>query len=74
MSENILTGIAIFLTSLLLFYVFLGMFALYQDENAMVSVLRQLILDGKLQLYHVWIYLLAVLVAVTTVFLSLLRP
>lgn len=43
MSENILTGIAIFLTSLLLFYVFLGMFALYQDENAMVSILRQLI-------------------------------
>ena len=43
MSENILTGIAIFLTSLLLFYVFLGMFALCQDENAMVSILRQLI-------------------------------
>lgn len=55
-------------------YVFLGMFALYQDENQMVTVLRQLIMDGKIQLYHVWIYLLAVLVAVTTVFLSLLRP
>ena len=55
-------------------YVFLGIFALYQDENQMVSVLRQLIMDGKIQLYHVWIYLLVVLVAVTTVFLSLLRP
>ena len=55
-------------------YVFLGMFALYEDENAMVSVLRQLMLDGKLQLYHVWIYLIAALVALMTVFLSLLRP
>lgn len=55
-------------------YVFLGMFALYQDENQMVSVLRQLIMDGKIQLYHVWIYLLAVWVALMTVFLSLLRP
>lgn len=55
-------------------YVFLGMFALYQDENAMISILQQLILDGKLQLYHVWIYLLAALVALTTVFFSLLRP
>ena len=55
-------------------YVFLGMFVLYQDENQMVSVLRQLIMDGKIQMYHMWIYLLAVLVAVMTVFLSLLRP
>ena len=55
-------------------YVFLGMFALYEDENPMVSILRQLVTDGKLQLYHVWIYLLAALVALMTVFFSLLRP
>ena len=55
-------------------YVFLGMFKLYQNENEMISVLKQLILEGKVQLLHLWIYLLTVLVAAMTVYLSLLRP
>lgn len=60
--------------SILVIGVFLGIFELYQNENEMLSVMRQLILDGKVQLYHVWFYFLAAFVAVLTVFLSLLQP
>lgn len=60
--------------SFLVKYVFLGMFELYEDENPVVSILRQLVMDGKLPLYHVWIYFLAAWVALMTVFFSLLRP
>ena len=60
--------------SLLVKYIFLGIFELYQNENAMVSALKQLVLDGKVQLLYFWIYLIAVLVAAMTVYLSLLGP
>ena len=60
--------------SFLVKYVFLGIFEFYQAENDMISVIKQLIVDGKLKLLHYWIYLLAVLVAGVTVYLSLLRP
>uniref|UniRef100_UPI004055BEB8 ABC transporter permease n=1 Tax=Acetatifactor sp. TaxID=1872090 RepID=UPI004055BEB8 len=53
-------------------YVFLGMFELYQNE--MIVVLKDLVLNGEIQFYHLWIYLLASSVAVVTVYLSLLRP
>lgn len=54
--------------SFLVKYVFLGMFELYEDENPVVSILRQLVMDGKLPLYHVWIYFLAAWAALMTVF------
>lgn len=60
--------------SILVRYVFWGMFELYKNENGMITVLRKLIMEGKLQLLHWWIYLLTILVAVLTVYLSLLRP
>lgn len=46
----------------------------YGKIKAIGPTRRQLILDGKVQLYHVWFYFLAAFVAVLTVFLSLLRP
>lgn len=46
----------------------------YGKIKAIGATRRQLILDGKVQLYHVWFYFLAAFVAVLTVFLSLLRP
>jgi len=55
-------------------YVFLGMFELYKDENQILTVMRELIFNGKVQFYHLWIYLLAIGVAAVTVYLSLLRP
>ncbi len=54
-------------------YVYLGMFELYQKENEQIAVMKELILNGKIQLYHLWIYLLAIGVALATVYLSLLR-
>lgn len=60
--------------SLLVRYVFLGMFELYQNENEIMAVLKQMILEDRLQLHHFWSYLLAVFVAALTVYLSLLRP
>lgn len=53
---------------------FLGMFELYQNENEIISGARMMIFDGQVQLYHLWIYLLTVVVAIITVYLSLLRP
>lgn len=46
----------------------------YGKIKAIGATRRQLILDGKVQLYHVWFYFLAAFVAVLTVFLSLLQP
>ena len=60
--------------TLLAKYVFLSIFKLYQNENVMMSVIQELIQKGKVQLIVPWIYLLAIGVAMITVFLSLLRP
>ena len=46
----------------------------YQDENMMMSAIQGLIQRGEVQLIVPWIYLLAIGVAMITVFLSLLRP
>ena len=53
-------------------FVFLGIFS--QTENIMITVIRELIDNGTISLYHLWIYVLAAGVAVATVYLSLLRP
>lgn len=55
-------------------FVFLGMLELYQNGNEMVTTMKKLTLDGTIQLYHPWVYLLAFGVAVVTVYLSLLQP
>lgn len=60
--------------SILVKYTFLGMFRFYLSDNEEIDFVRRLIEDGKLQLYHVWIYLLAALAAVLTVYFSLLHP
>lgn len=71
---GIAVPLGLLIGSVLVKYVFLGMFELYQNENDMITVLKQLIMEGKLQLLHLWLYLLTVLVAALTVYLSLLRP
>ena len=53
-------------------YVFLGIFM--KSENAMAMVIKELIHNGTIPMYHLWIYLLTIGVAVITVYLSLLRP
>lgn len=60
--------------SILVKYIFLGMFRIYVDENEMMRVIRQLIEAGKIDLYHAWIYVLAAFVSTLTVYLSLLHP
>jgi putative ABC transport system permease protein len=74
----IVAGIAIplglLVGTILTKYVFIGMFELSQKENQVITTMKELILNGKVQLYHLWIYLLAIGVAVMTVYLSLLRP
>ncbi len=55
-------------------YIFLNMLSLSQNENEMMIAMRELILEGRVQLYHLWIYLIAACVAFVTVYLSLLRP
>ena len=55
-------------------YVFLCIFKLYQNENMLMSSIQGLIQSGEVQLIVWWIYLLAIGVAMLTVFLSLLRP
>ncbi len=60
--------------SLLVRYVFLGIFEIYQAENEMISIISQMVADRKLKFLHGWVYLLAALVSGVTVYLSLLRP
>ena len=60
--------------SLLARYVFGCIFKLYQNENMMMSTIQELIQRGESKLIIPWIYLLAIGVAMLTVFLSLLRP
>lgn len=60
--------------SLLARYVFGCIFKLYQNENLMMSTIQELIQRGEIKLIVPWIYLLAIGVAMLTVFLSLLRP
>lgn len=55
-------------------YVFLGIFELYKKADATLMLMKTLILNGGIRLYHSWIYLVAVAVALVTVYLSLLRP
>ncbi len=54
--------------------IFFGMFALYHNENEMMNITRELIMNGAVPLWHLWIYLLTIGVAVVTVYLSLMRP
>ena len=60
--------------TLLAKYVFLCIFKLYQNENMIMSTIQGLIQRGEVQLIVPWIYLLAIGVAMVTVFLALLRP
>lgn len=54
--------------------VFLRFLSLYQDENIIVITMKQLLEKKQLFLYHWWIYLLTIVVALFTLFLSLWRP
>ena len=60
--------------TLLAKYVFLCIFKLYKNENMIMSTIQGLIQGGEVPLIVPWIYLLAIGVAMITVFLSLLRP
>ncbi|MGN0496283.1 MAG: ABC transporter permease [Lachnospiraceae bacterium] len=60
--------------SLMVKYVFLSIFKLYQNENMLMSTIQYMVQRGDVQLIVPWIYLLTVCVAMITVFLSLLRP
>ena len=60
--------------TLLAKYVFLCIFKLYQNENIIMSTIQGLIQRGEVQLIVPWIYMIAIGVAMITVFLSLLRP
>ncbi|HEY8421112.1 MAG TPA: FtsX-like permease family protein [Thermoclostridium sp.] len=55
-------------------YVFSVIFKLYKNENQIVTLTKELVMNGKVQLYHLWIYLIAIGVALVTVYVSLLRP
>ena len=54
--------------------VFLGFLSYYKNENSMIITMKQLLDNNQFSLYHWWIYLLAILVALFTVYLSLWRP
>jgi len=71
---GIATPLGLLTGTVLTKYVFLGILELYQKENQIITVMKELIFNGKVPLCHLWIYLLAAGVAVATVCLSLLRP
>ena len=54
--------------------VYLSIFRFYQNENILMSTIKNLIHRGEVKLIVPWIYLLTIAVTLCTVFLSLLRP
>lgn len=54
--------------------VYLSIFRFYQNENILMSTIKDLIHRGEVKLIVPWIYLLTIVVTLCTVFLSLLRP
>ena len=54
--------------------VFETMLELYTDENIMVTTMRSILQENRLQLNHGWIYALTIGIALATVYLSLLKP
>lgn len=44
------------------------------NENVLMKIAEEVLRNGEVQIFHWWIYLLAVIVTVCTVYLSLLRP
>ena len=55
-------------------FTFSCIFKLYKNENMVMFTVQGLIQRGEVQLLVPWIYLLAIGVAMITVFVSLLRP
>lgn len=53
--------------------VFLGFLAYYRNGNTVIITMKQLLDKKQFSLYHGWIFLLATIVALLTVYLSLLR-
>ena len=54
--------------------VYLGMFRLYQEQNDMVEMMEKVLADGKVHLLQPEFYILAIVVAFVTVYVSLCRP
>lgn len=54
--------------------VFMTFLNLYQNENIMVTTMKMLLKENRFALYHWWIYTLAIVVSLVTVYLSLLHP
>lgn len=54
------------------FLIFLG--SVSSDANIMALTMRRLLQEGRLSLYHGWIYLLAAAVGFATVYVSLCKP
>ena len=71
---GIAVPLGLFAGSLLVKFLFLNIFKLYESDNIMMSVILDIIKKGDVRLIIPWIYLLTVCVAMVTVFVSLLRP
>lgn len=54
--------------------VFRAMARFVDGTDAYMTTLKGMILDGSVNIFHVWIYLLAAVITVLTVYLSLLKP
>lgn len=54
--------------------IYLGMFRLYQEQNDMIEMMEKVLAEGKVHLLQPGFYLLAIVVALATVYVSLCRP
>lgn len=53
---------------------FVGLLYIYEDENVIVSTMKELLEKKEISLYNPWIYVLAIVVTLVTVYVSLLKP
>lgn len=66
--------LGLIVSTVLVKIIFKGFFQLYHDENFMMSTIKEIIANNEISLYHGWIYLLAIVTTLITVYLSLKKP
>ena len=66
--------IGLLLGTVLTRVIFGGLIGMYENENAVITLMKQLLEQHELSLYQWWIYLLTIVVTIFTVYISLRKP
>jgi putative ABC transport system permease protein len=66
--------IGLFIGTILSRVVFFLFLSIYKDENPTIGIMKDMLSKKQFSLNHWWIYLLTIVVAILTMYISLLKP